>query len=111
MVIHDVNIRGTEVRGISEIFILFLQSLCKPKIISKKNFKHYQSQTVSGFCFLSNGVSLAGFQKVGQGPMDVKTKHSFLRISNIGRDVEAEFPFGQMGIAVATAIRPFGWSL
>lgn len=48
-----------------------------------------------------------GFQKVGQGPMAVKTKHNFLRISNIGRDVEAELPLGQMEIAVTVAM----WSL
>lgn len=62
---------------------------------------------VFGFCFLSNGASLEDFQKVGQRPMDVKTKHSFLRISNIGRDVEAKLPVDQMEIAVTMAM----WAL
>lgn len=48
-----------------------------------------------------------GFQKVGQGPMAVRTKHNFLRISNIGRDVEAELRLGQMEIAVTVPYGPW----
>lgn len=49
---------------------------------------------------MSNGVT-GGFSKGGAGASGCeKTKHSFLRISNIFRDVEAEFPFGQMVTAL-----------
>lgn len=58
---------------------------------------------VFGFCPVSNGVT-GGFSKGGAGSNGCgKTKHSFLRISNIVGDVEAELPFGQMEPALTTA--------
>lgn len=55
-----------------------------------------------GFCPVSNGVT-GGFSKGGAGSNGCgKAKHSFLRISNIVGDVEAELPFGQMEPALTT---------
>lgn len=39
--------------------------------------------------------------------MAVRTKHNFLRISNIGRDMEAALPLGQMEIAVTVPCGPW----